>query len=42
VSQHNEGNDIFSFTYKRKFATLKYFEDYTDAKQAIARETRMK
>jgi putative endonuclease len=42
VSGHNEGKDIFSFTYKRRLVTLKYFEHFTDVKQAIAREKQLK
>ena len=42
VGQHNEGKDIFSFTYKRRIVTLKYFEHFTDVKQAIAREKQLK
>jgi putative endonuclease len=38
VIEHNEGKDIFSFTYKRRLVTLKYFEHFTDVRQAIARE----
>jgi putative endonuclease len=42
IDQHNEGKDIFSFTYKRRMVTLKYFEHFTDVKQAIAREKQLK
>jgi putative endonuclease len=42
ISEHNEGKDIFSFTYKRRLVTLKYFEHFTDVKQAIAREKQLK
>ena len=42
VHQHNEGKDVFSFTYKRRIVTLKYFEHFTDVKQAIAREKQLK
>jgi putative endonuclease len=34
--------DIFSFTYKRRMVALKYFERFTDVKQAIAREKQLK
>jgi hypothetical protein len=30
IDQHNEGKDIFSFTYKRRLVALKYFEHFTD------------
>jgi putative endonuclease len=42
IAQHNEGKDVFSFTYKRRLVTLKYFEHFTDVKQAIAREKQLK
>ena len=42
IDQHNEGKDIFSFTYKRRMVALKYFERFTDVKQAIAREKQLK
>ena len=42
IAEHNEGKDIFSFTYKRRVVTLKYFERFTDVKQAIAREKQLK
>ena len=37
LAEHNEGKDNFSFTYKRRVVTLRYFERFTDVKQAIAR-----
>jgi putative endonuclease len=42
VDQHNEGKDVFSFTYKRRLVTLKYFEHFTDVTQAIAKEKQLK
>ena len=42
IAEHNEGKDIFSFTYKRRVVALKYFERFTDVKQAIAREKQLK
>jgi putative endonuclease len=42
INQHNEGKDVFSFTYKRRMVTLKYYERFTDVKQAIAREKQLK
>jgi putative endonuclease len=42
INQHNEGKDIFSFTYKRRMVTLKYYERFTNVKQAIAREKQLK
>jgi putative endonuclease len=42
LEQHNVGKDIFAFTYNRRKVTLKYFEHFTDVKQAIAREKQLK
>ena len=42
INQHNEGKNVFCFTYKRRLVTLKYFEHFTDVKQAIAREKQLK
>ena len=42
IAAHNEGKDVFAFTYKRRIVTLKYFEHFTDVKQAIAREKQLK
>jgi putative endonuclease len=42
INQHNEGKDVFSFTYKRRMVTLKYYERFTNVKQAIAREKQLK
>lgn len=42
IAEHNEGKDVFSFTYKRRLVALKYFEHFIDVKQAIAREKQLK
>ena len=42
INQHNEGRDVFAFTYKRRMVTLKYYERVTDVKKAIAREKQLK
>ena len=42
IAAHNEGKDIFAFTYKRRRVVLKYFEHYKDVNQAIAREKQLK
>ena len=42
VSEHNLGLDHRSYTYVRRPVTLKYFEHFTDATQAIGREKQIK
>jgi putative endonuclease len=42
IDEHNAGKDVFAFTYKRRLVMLKYFERFTDVKQAIAREKQLK
>jgi putative endonuclease len=40
--QHNEGINKNCFTYKRRPVVLKYFEQFSDVTQAIAREKQLK
>jgi putative endonuclease len=40
--EHNEGIDRNCYTYERRPVSLKYFEQFTDVLQAIAREKQLK
>jgi putative endonuclease len=42
LEEHNQGIDLYCFTYKRRPVILKYFERFKDVKQAIAREKQLK
>jgi putative endonuclease len=42
VSEHNEGKDISAYTFHRYPVQLLYWEQFSDFKQAIAREKQLK
>jgi putative endonuclease len=42
VSQHKAKEDLLSFTARYNVNRLVYFEEYSDAKSAIAREKQLK
>lgn len=42
IWEHNEGIDPKSFTYNRRPVTLKYYEYFSDIKQAISWEKQLK
>lgn len=42
IMQHNNGNNVRSYTFKRRPVVLKYYSHFTDVNQAIAWEKQLK
>src|SRR5258706_413763 len=42
LAEHNEGNDPKAFTFKRRPVVLRYCNQFSDIKQAIAWEKQLK